>query len=219
MGFSCSRARHSQRLLLVGPTDRSGSIFRVEGPLTGTVISARSNPSNEAHGKGRSQARMTQNQAALLTDNALRRSNYVAFGYAIIGIGFVLMFGMLMWVSDPRSISDLWLTLRAAADTIGLLAVLAAIHLLMAAWSYRYVHRSALTRAAAMSLAVGLFGVALYGAVAVAFAWYGDRLSTELPQGAAALALGRPFAYGILAFEVCRLWWTSRVRVERMSEQ
>ena len=154
---------------------------------------------------------MTQNHAALRTDNSLRRSNYVAFGYAIIGVGFVIIFGI--------SISDLWLTLRAAADTIGLLAVLAAVHLLMAAWSYRYVHRSALTRAAAMALAVGLFGVALYGAVVVALAWYGDRLSTELPQGAVALALGRPFVYGILALEVYRLWWTSRVRVERTSEQ
>ena len=162
---------------------------------------------------------MIQNQQALSTSNALRRSNYVAVGYGIIGIGFVLMFGMLMSVASPQSSSDLIVALRDASDTIGLLAVLAAIHFVMAALSYRYVHRSTATRAVTMALAVGLFGVASYGALNVAFAWYGDRLSTELPQGAVALALFRPILYGILAFEVCRLWRTSRARTEGTFEQ
>lgn len=144
----------------------------------------------------------------------LYKSNLVALSYALLGGMYVAMLGFLMSEIWAGSLTTLWRDVRAASDSFTMLGTLAGIHFLMAALAYRFVRRTARSRALALLGASALFVITSYDAVKSSMAWFRGRLPVDLPFGGLGLDLIPPLMYGLLAYQLFRLVRTANTSAE-----
>jgi len=114
----------------------------------------------------------------------------------VFGVGYlamVVIFASAVWAG---SFTTMWRDMSASSPAYAVLLALALAHLATAAFAFRFIQRSASSRALALFGAAVLFAATIYSSAIGLWVLLRGHVPVDLPAAAVALQICRPLIYG-----------------------